>query len=202
MADRADRRAVARAHARRAHDADLAPELAGKIAEQVLGAAHRAGQRIAHPHRDRRRRRLAFLHHVEMRVEGRDLVDLGQRKLHLGGERGEMRGREMPVAVLDQMQMLDQEIAPALARAEQRANLGERGRVDLPALGRAARAAAAVAVRASAPFVLGFERVVVLIRSVSIGPRCRFSARRLNPLLPMQRLKFSIVGNSLGLSEA
>ena len=38
---------------------------------------HRAGQRIADPHGDRRRRRLALLHHVEMRVEGRDLVDLG-----------------------------------------------------------------------------------------------------------------------------
>ena len=93
----------------------------------------------------------AFLHHVEMRVEGRDLVDLGERKLHLGGERGEMRGREMAVAVLDEMQMLDQEIALAAARAKQRADLVERGRIDLAALGGAARAAAAVAIGAS-PF--------------------------------------------------
>ena len=85
-----------------------------------------------------------------MRVEGRDLVDLGERKLHLGGERGEMRGGEMPVAVLDEVQMLDQEIAPPRARAEQRAHLGERGRVDLPALGGAARATAAVTVRPAA----------------------------------------------------
>ena len=72
------------------------------------------------------RRRLAFLHDVEMRVEGRDLVDLGQRQLHLGGERREMRGREMAVAVLDEMQMLDQQIAPARPVAEQRAHLVER----------------------------------------------------------------------------
>ena len=150
MPDRTDRRAVARAHAWRAHDAHLAPEFSGKIAQQMLRAAHGAGERVAHPHRHRRRRGLAFLHHVEMRVEGRDLVDLGERKLHLGGERGEMRGREMPVAVLDEMQILDQEIAPQLARTEQRADVIERSRIDLAALGGPARAAAAVAVRSGA----------------------------------------------------
>ena len=92
---------------------------------------------------------LALLHHVEMSVEGRDLIDLGERKLHLGGERGEMRGREMAVAVLDQVQVLDQEIALAAARAEQRANLIDRRRIDLAALGRAARPAASLAVGAS-----------------------------------------------------
>ena len=61
-----------------------------------------------------------------MRVEGRDLVDLGQRQLHLGGERGEMRGGEMAVMVLDQMQMLDQQIAPARPVGQQRAHLVER----------------------------------------------------------------------------
>ena len=100
MADRADRRAVARTHARRAHDANLGPELAGKIAQQPFRALHRARQRIAHPHRHRRRRLLAFLHHVEMRVEGRDLVNLGLSKLHLGGERREMRGGKVAEAIL------------------------------------------------------------------------------------------------------
>ena len=108
------------------------PSLSGSSCEQLLGARHRAGQRIAHAHGDRRRRRLAFLHHVEMRVEGRDLVDLGQRHLHLGGERGEMRGGEMAVVVLDEMQMLDQQIAPArpvgrAARAPRRARPGRPG---------------------------------------------------------------------------
>ena len=123
------------------------PSVAGQVAQQMLGARHRAGERVADPHRDRRRRRLAFLHHVEMGVEGRDLVDLGERELHLLRERGEMRGREMAVAVLDQMQVLDQQVALARPVAEQRAHLVERLRIDLAALGRARRAAGALARR-------------------------------------------------------
>ena len=83
MADRADRRAVAGAHAGRAHDAHSGAEFLRQFGNQVLGANQRAGQRVANAHRDRGRRRLAFLHHVEMRVEGRDLIDLGERELHL-----------------------------------------------------------------------------------------------------------------------
>src|SRR5262249_3685136 len=49
------------------------------------------------------------------------------------------------VAVLNEMQMLDQQIAPTLAVAEQRAHLVERGRFDLAALGRAARATTSAA---------------------------------------------------------
>src|SRR4051794_21020000 len=78
-----------------------------------------------------------------MRVEGRDLIDFGLRQLHLGGERGQMRAGEAAVVVLDQMQVLDQQIALARAVAEQRGDLSGRGGVDLPALGRAASLAAA-----------------------------------------------------------
>ena len=92
----------------------------------------------------------SVLHHVEMRIEGRDLVDFRLRHLHLGGERGEMRGGEMAVMVLDQMQMLDQQVAPARPVGEQRAYLIERRRVDLAALGRARRPAPAGARRSSA----------------------------------------------------
>ena len=48
-----------------------------------------------------------------------------------------MRRREMPVTVLDQMQVLDQEIAPALAVAQQCAHALKRLRLDLAAFGRA-----------------------------------------------------------------
>ena len=140
MADGAHRRAVARAHAGRPHDAHARAELLRQIGEQRLGARHRAGERVAHPHRDGRRRQLAFLHDIEMRIEGRDLVDFGLRQLHLGRERGEMRGREIAVVVLDEMQMLDQQVAPARPVVEQRAHLVERLKVDLAALRRAARA--------------------------------------------------------------
>ena len=143
VADGADRRPVAGAHAGRAHDADARPELLRQVAQQTLGAHHGAGQGIAHAHGDGRRRCLAFLHHVEMGVEGRDLVDFGEREPHLLRQRGEMRGGEMAVPILDQVQVLDQEIAPALAIAEQRAHLVERLRVDLAAFGRASRLTAA-----------------------------------------------------------
>jgi hypothetical protein len=43
------------------------------------------------------------------------------------------------------MQVLDQQIATAFALAEQRAYLVERGRIDLAALGRAARATTSAA---------------------------------------------------------
>ena len=97
---------------------------------------------------------LAFLHHIEMRVEGCDLIDLGERHLHLGGERGEMGGRQITVLILNQMKVLDQQIAPARPVGEQPAHLLERLRIDLAALGRARRAAAAT--RAVAPERGGF----------------------------------------------
>jgi hypothetical protein len=76
-----------------------------------------------------------------MRVEGRDLVDFRERELHLVGKRGKMRGGEMAVFVLDEMQMLDQEVAPARPIAKQRAHFRKRLRLDLPAFRRAARPA-------------------------------------------------------------
>ena len=80
--------------------------------------------------------RLAFLHDVEMRVEGRGLEHFGERKLHLVGKRGEMRGGNLVIVVLDQMQMLDQEIAPPRPVAEQKFDLVRGRRIDLAALGR------------------------------------------------------------------
>jgi hypothetical protein len=52
-------------------------------------------------------------HHVEMRVEGGDLEDLGLGQLQLRGECCKVARREVAVAVLDQVQILDQQIAPA-----------------------------------------------------------------------------------------
>src|SRR5450759_1410427 len=78
-----------------------------------------------------------------MRIEGRDLVDFGEREFHLQGQRGEMGGGQIAVMVLDQMQVFDQQIAPARLVGEQRAHFLERRGVDLTALGRARRLAAA-----------------------------------------------------------
>ena len=66
------------------------------------------------------RRRLVVHDDVEMGVERGDLVDLDQRQPHLLGQRGEMARVQAAEMVLQQMQMLDQQVAAPLAVAEQR----------------------------------------------------------------------------------
>ena len=80
-----------------------------------------------------------------MRVEGCDLIDLGQSEPHFLRQSGEMRGRKMTVAILDQVQMLDQQIAPTLALAKERTYFLKRARLDLAALWRARAPASAAA---------------------------------------------------------
>ena len=70
-----------------------------------------------------------------MRIERRDLVDLGLGKAHLLGERREMGRREVAEAVLDQVQVLDQEIATPGPALEQRPDRLEGRGIDLAALG-------------------------------------------------------------------
>ena len=145
VTDFGDRRGIAAADAGRAHDADAGTRRALQLVEQLLAAEHRAGQRIADADRQRRDVGLAFLHHVEMRVEGRGLEHLGEGQLHLVGQRGEMRGRDLVIFVLDQVQIFDQEIAPPRPVAEQLLDLVRGGRIDLPALGRRLGAPASLA---------------------------------------------------------
>jgi hypothetical protein len=78
-----------------------------------------------------------------VRVKRRDLVDLSHRQLHFGGERRHVRSGDVAVFVLDQMQMLDQQITLPRPLAKQRSDFSSRGRIDLTALGGAARLAAA-----------------------------------------------------------
>src|SRR6185369_5439474 len=106
------------------------------------GARHLAREAVADAHRDRRRNGLAFLDDVEVVIEGRDLEDLGLRELHLGGQRREMRRAQVAEAVLQLVQVLDEEIARARRVAEQREHVGERLRVDAPAAWRLALALA------------------------------------------------------------
>ena len=112
------------------------PALVLQFLQQFFRAQHRAGQRVADADGQRRDVRLAFLHDVEMRVEGRGLEHFGKGQLHLVGERREMGGRDLMICVLDQVQMLDQQIAPPRPVAEQQLDLMRGGRIDLAALGR------------------------------------------------------------------
>src|SRR5206468_1125155 len=141
--DRANRRVIAGAHARRAHDAHTRPELVRQFGEKPLRALERTGKRIADAQGHRGRRRLAFFHHIEMRIEGCDLITLGQSEPHLLRQSGKMRGGEMTVTILNEMQMLDHKIAAALAVAEESAYLFARLRIDLTAFWRARRPAPA-----------------------------------------------------------
>ena len=110
------------------------PSRPRRLVEQLRRAGQLAAQAVADPHGQRRRRRLVVHDDVEMSVERGDLVDLDEREPHLLGERREMARMQAAEMVLQQVQMLDQQVAPALALAEQRLHLGERGGIDLPAL--------------------------------------------------------------------
>src|SRR5262249_14904524 len=68
-----------------------------------------------------------------MRVESRNLVDLGERKLHLLCERSKMSSGEMTVTILNKVQMFDQKIALAGTLTEQFLHLCQWARIDLPA---------------------------------------------------------------------
>ena len=106
-----------------------------QLMQQLFRAHHGAGQRVADANGQRRDIRLAFLHHVEMRVEGRGLEHLRKRQLHLVGKGCEMGGRDLMIFVLDQVQVLDQEIAPPRPVTEKKLDLVGGGGVDLAALG-------------------------------------------------------------------
>jgi hypothetical protein len=84
--------------------------------------------------------RPAFAHDVEMMIEAGNLVDLGLRHAQFLGQRGQVRGRQAAVLVLDQVQALDQQVAPARHVAQEGQHFGQGLRIDPPALGRLALA--------------------------------------------------------------
>ena len=134
MADLGRRRGVAAADAGRAHHADARAGTRLQFVQQLFRAQHGAGERVADANGERRDVGLALLHHVEMRVEGRGLEHLRESQLHLVGERREVRRGNLAVGVLDQVQMLDQQVAPARPVAEQKRNLFSGLRIDLTSL--------------------------------------------------------------------
>ena len=128
LADHDRRRMAAGAHAgcaRRTRTA-VGSMVARSSASSPLRAGQRAAQAVADADGDRRRGRLALLHHVEVVVEGGDLVDLGLGEAQLLGQGRDVLGRDVAAAVLDQVQELDQQVAPARPVAQQRPDLVER----------------------------------------------------------------------------
>jgi hypothetical protein len=136
------RRVLAAPHARRAHHAHVRPARPLERGTQRGAAGHLARQRLAYPNGQRGRRRLAFLHDVEVVIERPHFVDLGLRELHLGCEGDQMRGGNVAEAVLDTVQELDQQVCAARDIAQQCLHVGQRRRVERAALHLTARLAA------------------------------------------------------------
>ncbi len=70
-----------------------------------------------------------------MVVERGDFVDLGLGQAHVLGQGAQVPGGEMAVAVLDQVQELDQQVAAAGPGAQQLTHIGQGLVLDRPALG-------------------------------------------------------------------
>src|SRR6185312_2430119 len=86
VSDFGDRGTVAEPDAGRAHHANARASLVLQFVQQLFRAQHGAGERIANPNGQRRDIRLAFLHHVEMRVEGRGLEHFRKGQFHFVGK--------------------------------------------------------------------------------------------------------------------
>ena len=109
MSNFANRSSIASSHAGRAQYTYLRwVRLGLERSEQRLRSLELAGDGIADANGRRWRRSLSFLNHVEMRIERGDLVDRGLRQSHFIAEGAQMRRREIVVAILDEMQKLDQ----------------------------------------------------------------------------------------------
>ena len=170
------RRGVAAPHAGRAQHADLCgvqPLFQRRF--QRLRPGQFTRQRIADTDGQRGRRGLALFHHVEMRVETCDLINLGHRQAHFFCQGTQMRGREMAKAVLDQMQKLDQQVAGARAVAQQRANSLPSRVLHLPTLGVMPPLALAGFPDALLRFLP--RRFTVIIQRHVASPRLAFSSR-------------------------
>ena len=170
------RRGVAAAHAGRAQHADLCgvqPLLERRF--QRLRPGEFARQRVADTDGQRGRWGFALFHHVEMRVETGDLIDFGHRQAHLFGQGAQMRGREVSIAVLDQMQVLDQQVAVARAVAQKRANVLPCRVLHLPTLGVMPPLALAGFPDALLRFLP--RRFAVIIQRHVASPRLAFSSR-------------------------
>jgi hypothetical protein len=135
VANLSRRRVIAEPHARRAHHAHPGTELGAQIGQELLAAEHGTGEAVAHPNGERGDFRRALLHDVEVRVERGRLVDLGIGEAHLFREPSKVGCGDLPVVVLDAVQVLDQQLPVARSLTEQRPHFIERLGIDLASFG-------------------------------------------------------------------
>ena len=102
---------------------------------QLVAAGHGAGQAVADADCHRRRGGLAIAHQVELRVERGDFENLGLRHAQFRGEGRKVPRRKVAMAILDQMEIFDQQIALARQIAKKGLDLLNSSRLDLASLG-------------------------------------------------------------------
>src|SRR4029079_19614492 len=73
--------------------------------------------------RQRRGSSLAVPYYIEVVVERRNFIHLGLRQAHLVGQRTHVERVDAAVAVLNEVQMLDQQVAAPFSLPKQRADL-------------------------------------------------------------------------------
>ena len=129
----------------------LGSAAAWSASDQPLSSGESAADRVAHSDRERRGRRLAFLHDVEVIVKRGDLVNLGLRQPASPRRARAAGGAQKTPTVLDEMEVFDEKIAPARPVAEERSNFGESGVVERPAF------RPAIAPAPAGPEVLSFS---------------------------------------------
>ena len=139
-------RLLTAADARRRDHAHLGPQDLRQTRQQIARPGHLARQAVAHPNGQRRccghGAIRALAHDVEVVIKARHLVDLGLRQAHALGQRRQVRRAELPEAVVEDVQVLDQQITPGrkVHLPEQSLQIGQGRWLHAPALGRLALA--------------------------------------------------------------
>jgi hypothetical protein len=138
---------IAAAHTGRGHHTHVvAAQQRGQACQQVLRASHLAGQAVADAH-GQQRRCIAIGQDVEVVVEAGHLHDLGLGDAHLSRQCHQVRAVQGAVAVVEPVQVFDQQITPVAFGwpfTDAGADLGQGLWIDLAALqmGRSAQALA------------------------------------------------------------
>ena len=112
-------RGLAAAHARHGLDADIGKIFRLEPANKLLRAEHLAGDGITDAHGAGRGRGLVFLQDIKMVIKRGGLVDLRHRHAHFERQGLYVATGNGVIAILDFVQMLDQELALARRIAEQ-----------------------------------------------------------------------------------
>jgi hypothetical protein len=110
MHDR-DGRLLAASDARCGHHVDFCAQQRRQAREQIACASHLATQTVADANGERRGL-FAVVQHFEVVIEGRDLIHLGHRHVGFLRQRDEVPLVQAEVPIVQQVQMLDEQIAP------------------------------------------------------------------------------------------